>query len=411
MKNSHKRFFLRLIIFFLIVIGLLANPWVLGYFLTQDGSIALLSDKIFIWIFQFALLFLGALLFSQRKSLTKRGFLFSGFLLLLIFSSVEAGLHIIHFVTPRRDDALSFDINTDARGFRKTWNPKNFGNGKLKTVYIFGGSALEGLGARDDYTIPSYLSRKLASRGYPFIVYNYGSGGSTIKHEIKNLLQFLKEGHRPDFVVFYDGANDPIQFAWSLGDPFDPGLFETGEEKSSGEPGSLISLPASLKPMIIFFLDHCLIYRTVKNIAAFFSLEENFGISFLSQYNENQLREFSGDFVDNHLKVLNFLDNLSKTFGFRYLLFWQPVAFTEENLTKEEVNRMPILFRNTPTQKYFQYILLAFKERKIGNFHDISDVFQNREKPYYTDWCHVSEEANEVAAGKIAEIFEEKFLK
>lgn len=70
-------------------------------------------------------------------------------------------------------------ITVDSFGVRKTWNPVHDQQASLKTVYLFGGSTIWDHGARDEYAIPSFVSKKLNdndnSDGY--MVSNYGERG------------------------------------------------------------------------------------------------------------------------------------------------------------------------------------------------------------------------------------------
>ena len=70
---------------------------------------------------------------------------------------------------------------------------------------MFGGSACWGYGARDDYTMPSELSRRLNAATPHFHVYNYGEPGYTFTQGVLSLITRLQAGARPDYVIFYDG--------------------------------------------------------------------------------------------------------------------------------------------------------------------------------------------------------------
>src|SRR3990172_623080 len=56
-------------------------------------------------------------------------------------------------------------INIDERGLRRTWNRSPAPSPGDLRVYMLGGSGMWGLGARDDFTIPSLVSKKLNSAG------------------------------------------------------------------------------------------------------------------------------------------------------------------------------------------------------------------------------------------------------
>ena len=101
-------------------------------------------------------------------------------------------------------------VNIDERGIRRTANAPHPGEGigESTRIFMFGGSTLWGTGARDDYTIPSYVSRELEAQGFRVEVTNFGEAGYVSTQEVIALLRQLQEGNIPDLVVCYDGAND-----------------------------------------------------------------------------------------------------------------------------------------------------------------------------------------------------------
>jgi hypothetical protein len=69
-------------------------------------------------------------------------------------------------------------INVDSSGIRHTLEPTAGASaaGSPVKIFMFGGSALWGTGARDEF-IPSILVRELASKGLPAEVINFGESG------------------------------------------------------------------------------------------------------------------------------------------------------------------------------------------------------------------------------------------
>jgi len=100
-------------------------------------------------------------------------------------------------------------INVDKNGRRATWNQDPKDAPGLIRIALFGGSALWGTGARDGFTIPSYISKMLAEK-YPhrFNVVNYGQDGYVNTQEVITLLREIQKDSVPDIVVFYDGYNE-----------------------------------------------------------------------------------------------------------------------------------------------------------------------------------------------------------
>ena len=98
-------------------------------------------------------------------------------------------------------------INVDGHGRRVNWNPSTQ-NADTKIIWMFGGSTTWGYGARDEKTIPSELSRKLANTGHRFHVVNFGERGYTLAQNINRLVLELRAGRRPDYALFYEGVDD-----------------------------------------------------------------------------------------------------------------------------------------------------------------------------------------------------------
>jgi hypothetical protein len=84
---------------------------------------------------------------------------------------------------------------------------------------MLGGSAVWGLAARDSFTIPSQVARRLRDRGFDNVqVTNYGQPGYNSTQEATKLMVELAKGLRPDVVVVMDGYND-MSLAFLYGRP------------------------------------------------------------------------------------------------------------------------------------------------------------------------------------------------
>jgi lysophospholipase L1-like esterase len=104
-------------------------------------------------------------------------------------------------------------VNVDAQGLRQTWNhgtPRVTGaNQRVHRIFMFGGSAMFGIDARDDYTIPSLFAKDLQRGEIENVeTVNYGQVGYVSTQEVASLMLALRAGERPDLIVFYDGFND-----------------------------------------------------------------------------------------------------------------------------------------------------------------------------------------------------------
>lgn len=97
-----------------------------------------------------------------------------------------------------------------AGGERVSYRPPRPPGVEPLQVAFFGGSALFGLGQRDEHTIPSEFARLAAEAGVAVEVHNYGVSGWVSWQEFHYLERLYARGERYDLIVFYDGANDFI---------------------------------------------------------------------------------------------------------------------------------------------------------------------------------------------------------
>jgi hypothetical protein len=132
-------------------------------------------------------------------------------------------------------------VNIDRDAGRRTWNPPDLPP-DAATVYVFGGSACWGWGARDDYTIPSQLSRLLNAQAPRFRVYNYGEPAYTFTQGLLYLILKLRQGSRPDYVIFYDGFND-VYGAYQSGQAGALQNLATMQESWKPNPGNFSGWP------------------------------------------------------------------------------------------------------------------------------------------------------------------------
>jgi len=78
-------------------------------------------------------------------------------------------------------------------------------------VWLVGGSAVFGLGQRDEHTIASELVRLADADGIGIDVHNLGVPGWTLWQEFQDVSARLEESaERPDLIVVYDGYNDTV---------------------------------------------------------------------------------------------------------------------------------------------------------------------------------------------------------
>lgn len=101
-------------------------------------------------------------------------------------------------------------ITIDSLGRRGTPQPATPAEPRLR-VRLYGGSTMWGEPLREDRTIAAELARRLqplAGPGARVEVVNMGESGYVFQQEAVQLMLDLRDGARPDVVLFYDGIND-----------------------------------------------------------------------------------------------------------------------------------------------------------------------------------------------------------
>jgi len=87
------------------------------------------------------------------------------------------------------------------------------------SIHVFGSSLVWGLGVPDSSTIPSQMAAILGETlERPVSIVNHGVVGWVSTQEVIHLMLLLRDGLRPDIVIFIDGFNDVVS-AYQSGVP------------------------------------------------------------------------------------------------------------------------------------------------------------------------------------------------
>lgn len=301
-------------------------------------------------------------------------------------------------------------INIDDQGLRRTWNPSFKEYENSEHIFIFGGSTMLGAGARDEYTIASYLSRELNQRQPRYEVFNYGQTAYTFDQEILRLLLLLRDGKRPDYVIFYDGVNDLVA-AYDAGEA--GALTTEALIRNKLEAGNIGIMELSLKTIV---RDYCKSCRIIINIGRAIS-PKAFRLYPIvgSGYDQNRLEQLASEEAQHYVDSLRFLDQLSQAYGFQYLVFWQPTLFNGDTLVGDEEGLLELDWRMRDKNMYVFYDSATYKVKNLAakepslNFFDISNSLKGRTNQIFLDNVHISEEGNNIVAEKIVTIFKQKF--
>ncbi len=310
-------------------------------------------------------------------------------------------LDTLQYLSWRREEQVGKYVNINSQGIRKTWLPAGAPKRFAETIYIFGGSSLWGEGAGDDYTIPSYFSKLLNNNEYNYLVYNYGEGGHTFTREVINLIILLREGHRPDYVIFYDGAND-VDGAYQSAIP--GGTFHGIRRKLERikQNDILMDIYFFGSDLADLIKRHSMIYKICKEkISTYLPRRQ--------RYSNRELHSLADGIIEYYVKSKDLLDRLSIAYGFKYICFWQPVLFSKKNLTNEETK---IYQKRKGDQLGRLYAIVngILAGKPLTNFFNTSSILDNTFNRCYLDFCHLFEKGNEVVAKEMYRVFKKEFL-
>lgn len=290
--------------------------------------------------------------------------------------SKSGGAEWHSFVYWRRKPYTGVFINVDERGIRRTWADAKL-PARHPRVFVFGGSTVWGTGARDDYTVPSWLAQALSRDELPVDVVNYGESGYVTRQAAEMLITELLAGRRPDVVVFTSGVEDTFAALQSgqVGLPQNEdnrrAEFNAMQPESLAQQGRLLVSGLEV-------LGARLRARFVRQPTA----------------QTNQLSQtLAAEVVANYCATAAFIAALGDRYGFRSVFFWQPILFLKSQQTAYE----------RAAERQYGYAAAFFADvYKVHaqqdcpgvTVHDVGPAIYAEAGPMFIDAFHLTEEGN-----------------
>lgn len=286
-------------------------------------------------------------------------------------------------------------INIGEHGIRRTWNASPAPGARQPKMFIFGGSTMWGYAARDDFTIASYVSKKLASSlGSPPWVVNFGESGYVTTQEVLALVLELRKGNVPDIVVFYDGVNE----AWAA-----------FQSNVAGIPQNEINrvVEFNLREQLNWrrgFVEKLGLYRVARGVTGSLGGAEAGPVA-RGRYLDPSL---AAAVTDVYLWNVRFVNLLAREYGFRAVFYWQPTVYSKKVLSPDEDrwrltaarmgSRRPAPIFADEHKAFNQVFQQKMKTAGIDNLYDLSELFANDKRTIFVDRFHISEVGNEKVA-------------
>ena len=275
-------------------------------------------------------------------------------------------------------------------------------------IWMFGGSAVWGVGAPDHETIPSHLAALLNSTlSIDAKVRNLGRRGFVSTQEVIYLMRELQAGRRPDVVVFYNGVNDAA--AVSLWPEF-PGAhvsFDTVRDRfeSNGEDDD-----------IGWFARSTGLYKASRIVLDRVETDpfERDGIIVYADRDTDSTpnyRWLAERGIDLWLFNARVIDGLARTYGFIPLMAFQPGLWSTEKLldpSEESLIVSEMEYAGLKTIMTVRAEMAAVLDERLSDpqtldwIANLNDLFADTTEPVYIDYVHVTGRGNEIAARRIA---------
>jgi lysophospholipase L1-like esterase len=311
------------------------------------------------------------------------------------------------FLLWKRPEFHSQYVNLDRDGWlttRRTIQPEACSAAVRKTtVWMFGGSALEGVGNPDMTTVPSYLSAALTRRAGECVeVKNLGMSGYVGNQELIALMELLQSGRKPDIVVFFDGYNDVLAGVRS------PGIPEAHLD--------FIKIKRKLESSGLQFHQLVEDSYTVRGLRFLLRATGQLGSDNLLsvdaqghivsvELTHEVLAKRAEAALDHYERTLGTVRGLGQQYGFTTYFFWQPasqygskpfVAYERQALADSQVldpdMRGPVM--------------VAYREAErrstSGGFVFLGGIFDEEADPIYLDDVHLGPRGNQLVAEAIA---------
>jgi len=281
-------------------------------------------------------------------------------------------------------------------------------------IFVMGGSTVLGHGVGADHTISYHMNEALHGSGATAL--NFGSQAYDQHLDIEKLVYLLREGFRPNRVVFLNGWNDILGMARSnlrAQDKLVYHGFATNRGEIAFTPGDRVDDRKHLR----LFLESLPAYRLLdsfkrRSIHVDRILAERDAFTQGFNFYEAEL-VFShwADFADRHQELLKarmidsfaanlaFLQDLSKGFGFELHAFYQPIGLLDPD--------NPFVGDQARAARGYAYVkeMDGVIRQNIASgrlpMTDISQALRNMRGAKFIDVAHYSPMANKALAREI----------
>lgn len=322
------------------------------------------------------------------------------------FSALAKEVGAIYFEKARYNPIRWYSLPSNYRGRYVTTDEFGLRNQRARNslstakILFFGNSTMFSTKTRDSGSIPSIINRQLMPELAEAL--NYGVGGYSTYAEVGAFCEAIRREKNVSMAVFYDGVNEIAMYV---------DMIQAGQQgkfyEHAGYPFMSVTRTA-LKN----FLEDTEKRRYYPNTLEFAYLaadwlKHKFGHApKCPSFPDEDLRPHAARIVDSYVANVRILQALGREFGITCAFIWQPDIFTTgKALTQREtalIARHPAFVQEL-TRLVKTLVVTHAALNEIGLI-DATSWIDELEGDHFFDFCHVSEEANELIAHEIGKI-------
>lgn len=292
-----------------------------------------------------------------------------------------------------------FNVDTvNGIQYRRTLNPDpGPGENSIK-VLMLGGSTVFNSEVPDELTISSQLSEILNSSSInkEYLILNAGVTSVNTRQELARLEFELKNGTNPDIVIAFHGVNEILQGIY-FNDP--SGVMFSGENRPKTNK-YLRQAKEFLRGNIYKRLKRKQITSGKRSIPPHMQDDEI-------------VARRAGETEQVYLENVRKMFSLSQEYGFKLYIFLQPNLYSGSYIHQTEdiklgyewsKEKYPYVSKAFQTgHPYLQNAISDLKKQGLLAF-DASDIFNNKRKDIFLDFCHVNSIGNSIIAQHLSQV-------
>lgn len=256
-------------------------------------------------------------------------------------------------------------------------------------AYFFGGSVIWGFGSNDKNTIPSHFQNLSGIKSY-----NFGESAWTSDQSLMYLIRILKDGYKPEHVIFYNGANDYDKCV-DTGNHY--GVLLENKLKIRFKESLRTHAKTTFKNFFSI---------PIELIERFKRINPNDEEEDLSNWLKNTKcnnQELQRKIATNLVKNWEIANELVTKYGGKFYAILEPHAY----FSNTKMDHLPYSLKFKKVN--FESVDNTYKdiEKKMKNkkyFYNFKSIFNEINDYVFIDAVHTSPNGNKISAQKIVEI-------